>query len=111
MQAKTLDVVDPATEQTVGDSTKEDTDLGPVAYDRQYRKVLDLIRKGIDEGATLVIGGPDKPRGNCSALLFTDPPDRVYSTAWRRGKRDVLGEGAKRPIDHARGDTAGFCPR
>ena len=58
MQAKTLDVVDP---------TKEDTDLGPIAYDRQHRRVLDLVRKGIDEGVTLVTGGPDKPRGNCSA--------------------------------------------
>lgn len=111
MQAKTLDVVDPATEQAVGAPTKEDTDLGPVAYDRQYRKVLGLIRKGIDEGATPVTGGPDKPRGNCSALLFTDSPDRVYSTVWRRGKRHVFGEGAKRPIDHARGNTASLCPR
>ena len=55
----------------VGDPTREDTDLGPIAYDRQYRKVVDLIRRGIDEGATLVTGGPDKPRGLNSGYFVT----------------------------------------
>jgi aldehyde dehydrogenase (NAD+) len=47
----------------VGDPTAEDTNLGPIAYERQYEKVVDLIRKGVEEGATLVAGGPDKPHG------------------------------------------------
>ena len=47
----------------VGDPTSEETNLGPIAYDRQYRKVIDLIQKGIEEGATLVTGGPERPHG------------------------------------------------
>lgn len=56
---------------TVGDPAGKDTDLGPIAYDRQYRKIVDLIRKGIDEGATLVTGGPDKPHGIESGYFVT----------------------------------------
>ena len=56
---------------TVGDPASDGTDLGPIAYDRQYRKVVDLIRKGIDEGATLVTGGPDRPHGVESGYFVT----------------------------------------
>ena len=56
---------------TVGDPASKDTDLGPIAYDRQYRKVVGLIRKGVDEGATLVTGGPDRPRGIESGYFVT----------------------------------------
>ena len=54
---------DAAATQSVGDPTKDDTDLGPIAYDVQYNKVVKLIQQGIDEGATLVAGGPDRPAG------------------------------------------------
>ena len=38
-----------------------DAALGPVVSGIQFEKVQALIRKGIDEGATLVVGGPDRP--------------------------------------------------
>ena len=56
----------------VGDPTAEDTNLGPIAYERQYEKVVELIKKGIEEGATLVTGGPDKPKGLNSGF-FVQP--------------------------------------
>lgn len=37
--------------------------LGPVISKRQYDRVQALIHAGIDEGATLVAGGPDRPEG------------------------------------------------
>ncbi|WP_026607654.1 aldehyde dehydrogenase family protein [Methylocapsa acidiphila] len=37
--------------------------LGPVVSDAQWRKVQALIHKGVEEGATLVLGGPGKPEG------------------------------------------------
>src|SRR5581483_2528600 len=37
--------------------------LGPVASDVQWNKVQDLIRAGINEGATLVTGGVGRPDG------------------------------------------------
>ena len=45
----------------VGDPKKEDTIIGPLVSEVQYKKVQNLIEKGIDEGAKLLIGGTGKP--------------------------------------------------
>ncbi|MCG7593136.1 aldehyde dehydrogenase family protein [Mycobacterium sp. PSTR-4-N] len=37
--------------------------IGPVASKAQYEKIQGLISRGIDEGATLVAGGPGRPEG------------------------------------------------
>ena len=37
--------------------------LGPVVSEAQYEKIQGLIQKGIDEGATLVVGGLGRPEG------------------------------------------------
>ncbi len=47
----------------VGDPAAEGTHLGPVVSEAQWRKVQDLIQAGIDEGATLLAGGPGRPEG------------------------------------------------
>ncbi|MEM7537352.1 MAG: aldehyde dehydrogenase family protein [Chloroflexota bacterium] len=41
----------------------EEADIGPVVSDVQFNKIQRLIQAGIDEGATLVVGGPGKPDG------------------------------------------------
>lgn len=45
----------------IGDPSDENTDLGPVVSKIQFDKIQTLIQKGIDEGATLVAGGTDRP--------------------------------------------------
>ena len=40
-----------------------DATLGPLISDTQRERVRGYIRKGIEEGATLVTGGPDAPEG------------------------------------------------
>ncbi|RAK58163.1 aldehyde dehydrogenase family protein [Phenylobacterium deserti] len=45
---------------TVGDPNGNHT-LGPVVSEAQFNKIQGLIQKGIDEGATLVTGGPGRP--------------------------------------------------
>jgi len=47
----------------VGDPRDEKTEVGPLVSDLQWKKVQDLIQKGIDEGATLAAGGTGKPEG------------------------------------------------
>jgi len=47
---------------TVGDPNGN-AQLGPVVSKVQFEKIQKLIQKGIDEGATLVIGGPGRPDG------------------------------------------------
>ena len=42
---------------------KEGEHIGPVISETQYNKIQTLIKKGIDEGAKLVAGGPGKPEG------------------------------------------------
>ena len=47
----------------VADSFAEGMNLGPVVSEAQFNKIQGLIKKGIDEGATLVAGGPGRPEG------------------------------------------------
>jgi aldehyde dehydrogenase (NAD+) len=47
---------------TVGDPNGN-AELGPVVSEAQWNKIQGLIRKGIEEGATLVAGGPGRPEG------------------------------------------------
>ncbi len=47
----------------VGDPRAEATGIGPLANRAQFDKVQRLIQKGMEEGATLVAGGPGRPDG------------------------------------------------
>jgi betaine-aldehyde dehydrogenase len=46
-----------------GDPMAPETTLGPLASDLQLERVRGYIRKGIEEGAELLCGGPDLPDG------------------------------------------------
>jgi acyl-CoA reductase-like NAD-dependent aldehyde dehydrogenase len=46
-----------------GDPTSADTKLGPLVSAAQRDRVLGYVRKGVEEGATLVTGGADAPEG------------------------------------------------
>ncbi|HEX2561434.1 aldehyde dehydrogenase family protein, partial [Phenylobacterium sp.] len=47
---------------TVGDPNGNAT-IGPVVSEVQWNKIQGLIQKGVEEGATLVTGGPGRPEG------------------------------------------------
>lgn len=60
-----------------GDPRDSDTHLGPLASRAQFEKVQRLIQQGIDEGATLVVGGTGRPQGMTRGFfvkptVFTD---------------------------------------
>ncbi|GBR05108.1 aldehyde dehydrogenase family protein [Asaia siamensis] len=46
----------------LGNPADEETQLGPVVSEVQYGRIQALITKGIEEGATLVVGGAGKPK-------------------------------------------------
>jgi len=48
---------------TVGDPINGDVKLGPVISAVQRDRIVGFIKKGIEEGARLVTGGPEKPAG------------------------------------------------
>jgi aldehyde dehydrogenase (NAD+) len=47
----------------VGDPRDADVDVGPAVSETQWQKIQELIQQGIDEGATLAVGGTGKPEG------------------------------------------------
>jgi aldehyde dehydrogenase (NAD+) len=47
----------------LGDPQAEGTTMGPVVSEAQFNKIQALIRKGIDEGAKLLVGGTGRPAG------------------------------------------------
>ncbi len=47
----------------VGDPTTDGVTIGPLASEAQFEKVQRLIKKGMEEGAELVTGGPGRPEG------------------------------------------------
>ncbi|MGO9181801.1 aldehyde dehydrogenase family protein, partial [Mycobacterium sp.] len=48
---------------TCGDPQDPGTLCGPVISDKQRKRVLGYINKGVEEGATLLVGGPDASTG------------------------------------------------
>jgi aldehyde dehydrogenase (NAD+) len=53
---------DAASKVTVGDPNG-DFAMGPVVSKAQFNSIQGYIQKGLDEGATLVAGGPGRPQG------------------------------------------------
>lgn len=47
----------------VGDPNDESTAMGPIANAAQFARVQEMIAAGIDDGARLVCGGPNRPPG------------------------------------------------
>ena len=54
---------------TVGDPADPKTAVGPMVSQKQYERVQSYIRKGIEEGAEVLVGGEGHPAGFRSGLL------------------------------------------
>jgi aldehyde dehydrogenase (NAD+) len=61
--AEAISVAREAAEQVTVGHPDAGTTIGPVASKAQFDKVQRLIQKGVDEGATVVVGGPGRPAG------------------------------------------------
>ena len=57
---------------TVGDPADPKTAVGPMATHKQYERVQSYIRKGIEEGAQVLVGGEGRPDG-LDAGFFVKP--------------------------------------
>ena len=49
---------------SVKSAHKEGNHIGPVVSQAQFDKIQDFIQIGLDEGATLIAGGPGRPEGH-----------------------------------------------
>jgi aldehyde dehydrogenase (NAD+) len=52
-----------ANAMTTGDPKLQTTDIGPLVSEMQFNKVQELLKSGMQSGATLVTGGVGKPDG------------------------------------------------
>jgi betaine-aldehyde dehydrogenase len=58
---------------TVGDPMAETTKLGPLTSQAQLERVRSYIKKGQQEGAELLAGGPDAPEGVPAGGYYVKP--------------------------------------
>jgi len=85
------EAADEANKIKVDLASKKGDHIGPVVSKIQYDKIQDLIQSGIDEGATLVAGGPDRPSGLdkgyfIKPTIFTDVTNDM-----RIAKEEIFG--------------------
>jgi aldehyde dehydrogenase (NAD+) len=57
---------------TIGDPADPKTAIGPMVSQKQYERVESYIRKGIEEGAEVLVGGEGRPEG-LEAGYFVKP--------------------------------------
>lgn len=67
----------------VGDPLDNNTYMGPIANKGQYDSVINFIKRGIEEGATLLVGGVEKPAGldkgyYIAPTVFTDVDNKMF---------------------------------
>lgn len=64
----------------VGDPRNPQNDIGPLANEKQFIRVQQYIRAGIEGGAELLVGGEGKPHGNTKGY-FVKPTAFVNVTS------------------------------
>lgn len=69
----TAAIVEGARSIKIGDPFLPDSEMGTVAFEGQYKKVLHYVEVGVDEGATLLYGGRPPEQPELSQGLFIEP--------------------------------------
>lgn len=72
-----------------GDPREPDTDIGPMVSARQWERVQQYIRIGLEEGATLLAGGTGRPDG-LDAGWFVKPTIFTQATNQMRIAREEI---------------------
>jgi aldehyde dehydrogenase (NAD+) len=75
---------------TVGDPTGE-VAMGPVVSKSQYNEIQRYIQIGIDEGATLVAGGPGRPEGLSKGWFVKPTVFANCSNSMRIAREEIFG--------------------
>ena len=75
---------------TVGDPQGEFR-IGPIANKAQYEKILRMIEIGIEEGATLVAGGVEKPEGYDKGYYVKPTVFANVTTDMTIAKEEIFG--------------------
>ncbi len=84
------EAADEANKIKVDIASKKGDHIGPVVSKIQYNKIINLIKSGIDEGATLAAGGPELPN-NLNKGYFIKPTIFTASSSCSKGMIDKTG--------------------
>lgn len=90
--AAALEIAKRAAEALVtGDPLDPATDLGPVISQVQYDKIQGLIAAGIQDGATLVTGGRDRPEGLTRGYFVKPTVFGAVTPEMRIAREEIFG--------------------
>ena len=84
-------LVDHVQRLKIGDPEDPETDVGPVVSAAQRQTIADYIRIGIDEGATLAIGGPETPEGLARGFYVKPTVFSNVDNAMRIAREEIFG--------------------
>ena len=85
------DAADEANKIKVDLASKKGDHIGPVISQSQYDKIIDLIKSGIEEGATLVAGGADRPEGLEKGYFIKPTVFTNVTNDMRIAKEEIFG--------------------
>ncbi|RYY84459.1 MAG: aldehyde dehydrogenase family protein [Comamonadaceae bacterium] len=75
----------------LGDPLDPATTMGPLVSQAQYEKVQALIRSGIEEGATLVAGGPGRPQHTTRGFFVRPTVFGDVTPGMRIAREEIFG--------------------
>ena len=85
------EATDEANKMKVDISSKKGDHIGPVVSKTQFDKIQGLIQSGIDEGATLAAGGPNRPKGLDKGYFVRPTVFANVSNDMRIAKEEIFG--------------------
>jgi aldehyde dehydrogenase (NAD+) len=75
----------------VGDPTNQDVTIGPLASIKQYTRVQEYIKSGIEEGAELIVGGEGHPPGLEAGNFIKPTVFAKVNPNMRIAKEEIFG--------------------
>ncbi len=85
------EAADEANNLEVDVANKKGNHIGPVVSKMQFDKIQDLIKSGIEQGATLVAGGPDRPNGLNKGYFVRPTVFTNVANDMRIAKEEIFG--------------------
>ena len=85
------EAADEANKIKVDIASKKGEHIGPVISKKQYDKIINLIKTGIEEGATLVAGGPERPKGLDKGYFVKPTIFTNVSNDMKIAKEEIFG--------------------
>ena len=85
------EAADEANKIKVDLASKAGEHIGPVISKTQFDKIQSLIKSGIDEGATLIAGGPDKPENFKKGYFIKPTVFTDVNNDMRIAKEEIFG--------------------